>query len=418
LSEILGELGFAGNFADVWERVVHPDDKATVAAAFADAVNSGASFDIDFRIMTSGGEVRHLSAQGEVLPGPDGQPARMIGVNQDITDRKQTELALRESAQRLRVIIDSTLAFVAVLDPDGTLREINQPALQFAGLARDDVIGKRFCETFWWTHDPVASELCHTSVANAAAGRTERHDVLVRGKTERLITLDYLMAPVFNAKGEVEMLVASGFDISAREVARARAQALMGEINHRTKNILTLVQVVARMTALGGAADFIARFEERVHALAMAQDLLFESRTDTVDMADLATSQLGHFRDLLGGRIRLTGPQVALAPHAAQAIGMALHELATNAGKYGALSSKVGRIDVTRAVSTQDGTFAICWVEKDGPPVVMPKAKGFGSKVIDQMARSVLKADVALDYAPDGVEWRLICARAALTQQI
>lgn len=236
------------------------------------------------------------------------------------------------------------------------------------------------------------------------------------GAGNRLITIDFMLAPVFNDAGDLQMLVASGFDISEREEARERERALMGEINHRTKNVLTLVQVLARQTARGGLVDFVGRFEERVNALAKAQDLLFQSTADRVDLRDLAGSHLGHFRDLMDTRIRLTGPSVDLGPQAAQAIGMALHELATNADKYGALSSDDGRVDVTWEVQPDVGTFEIRWAEHDGPPVVPPEAKGFGSTVIDQVTRSVLDAEVQLDYAPDGVKWRLACALGALTE--
>jgi PAS domain S-box-containing protein len=414
LAALLGVPGFTGDFAGIWQRVVHPDDKDAVDAAFDLSLRSGAPYDVDYRIVTKDGAIRYLAAQGEVVRDGKGQPARIIGVNYDITDRKQTEIALRQSEGRIRMVIDSTLAFVGVLDPDGTLREVNRPALHFGGLTRADVIGMPFWETPWWMHSPAVSQICRTAVEAGRTGHTNRCDVIIRGKDDRLITIDFLLSPVFDVQGNVEMLVASGFDISAREEARARAQALMGEINHRTKNILTLVQVLARMTARGGSADFITRFEERVHALALAQDLLFASAADTVDLGALAKSQLGHFRDLMGDRICLSGPKLDLAPHAAQAIGMALHELATNAGKYGALSSAQGRIDVVWDVQT-DGKFKICWIEQGGPPVVPPKARGFGSTVVEEMTRNTLDAKVHLDYAPGGVKWHLTCGVKALT---
>jgi hypothetical protein len=174
-------------------------------------------------------------------------------------------------------------------------------------------------------HDPDVAELCRQSIVEGQSGRIARFDVKVHGEGNQVITIDYLLTPVLGPNGTVEMMVASGFDISEREEARAHTKALMGEVNHRTKNILSLVQVVARQTARGGHDDFVSRFEERVVALSKAQDLLINRMTDTVDLRELARSQLGHFRDAVERRIRLSGPQVSLAPHAAQPIGMALH---------------------------------------------------------------------------------------------
>jgi PAS domain S-box-containing protein len=415
LSALFGEPGFAGDVNEMWRRVIHPEDQIAVNAAFAASVKEGTPFEIDFRIVTAQGDTRYLAARGEPMFDEAGRLTRIIGVDQDVTDRKLTEIALRDSEGRMRTIINNTLAFVGVLDPDGALREVNQPALDFGGLTREELLGKPFWEVFWWTHDADVAQQCHTAVMEGQAGRTARFDVVIRGAGDQLITIDFLLAPVFDDKGDVQMLVASGFDISAREDARAREKALMGEINHRTKNILTLVQAVARQTARGGTVDFIARFEERLNALAKAQDLLFHSTADRVDLRALAGSQLDHFRDLLDNRIVLSGPPVDLAPHAAQAIGMALHELATNAGKYGALSAETGRVDVVWDLCTDIGTFQIRWVEQDGPPVDPPQSRGFGSTVIDQMTRSVLNADVDLDYARDGVTWQMTCAITSLT---
>ncbi|WP_223427870.1 sensor histidine kinase [Tateyamaria pelophila] len=125
-----------------------------------------------------------------------------------------------------------------------------------------------------------------------------------------------------------------------------------------------------------------------------------------------------HFSDLIDGRIILAGPKVTLSPDAAQAIGMALHELGTNAGKYGALSTDDGEVEVVWDISPDTDIFTIKWTERNGPKVVPPKSNGFGSIVINQMTTSVLKAEVALDYAPDGVRWTMTCAVADLARAL
>jgi two-component sensor histidine kinase len=129
-----------------------------------------------------------------------------------------------------------------------------------------------------------------------------------------------------------------------------------------------------------------------------------------VDVEDLAHAQLAHFADLIGSRLVVHGPRLRLKPASAQAIGLALHELATNAGKYGALSIDLGRVDVSWCIVRD--TFTMSWAERDGPPVSAPKQRGFGAIVIEAMAERSVDGTVALNYAPSGLTWRLTCPAA------
>jgi two-component sensor histidine kinase len=188
----------------------------------------------------------------------------------------------------------------------------------------------------------------------------------------------------------------------------------MREVNHRAKNMLSLVQAIARQTAARKPEDFIERFGERVQALAANQNLLVRNEWQGVDIDDLARAQLAHFADLVGSRMTVYGPTIRLNAAAAQAIGLALHELATNAGKYGALSVDAGRVDVRWRI---DGdVFVMSWIECDGPPVSQPKRQGFGSTVIASMAKATVGGEVQLDYAPSGVTWRLTCPAANVVE--
>jgi two-component sensor histidine kinase len=184
----------------------------------------------------------------------------------------------------------------------------------------------------------------------------------------------------------------------------------MREINHRAKNMLSLVQAIARQTAAPEPEDFIERFTERIQALAANQDLLVRNEWQGVDVEDLVPAQLAHFADLVESRITARGPPVRLNAAAAQAIGLAIHELSTNAGKYGALSVDTGRVDVCWRL---DGdVFAMSWSEFDGPPVSPPKRCGFGSTVITSMVKQTVNGEVQLDYVPSGIVWNLTCLAA------
>src|SRR5262252_8568741 len=185
----------------------------------------------------------------------------------------------------------------------------------------------------------------------------------------------------------------------------------MREVNHRAKNMLSLVQAIARQTAAREPEDFIGCFTERIQALAANQDLLIRNEWQGVDMEDLVRAQLAHFADLVGSRIGVHGPKLHLNAAAAQAIGLALHELATNAGKYGALSVDAGHVDVGWQFD-DGGIFTMGWTERDGPPVSPPRRRGFGSTVITWMAKRSVDGEVELDYAPSGLVWHLTCPAA------
>jgi two-component sensor histidine kinase/CheY-like chemotaxis protein len=205
-------------------------------------------------------------------------------------------------------------------------------------------------------------------------------------------------------------------DITAQRAYQEKIETLMREVNHRSKNMLALVHAVAKQTASAGADDFLERFGDRVQALAASQDLLVQTDWEGADLAALIESQLLHFKDLVGERIMLGGPKVELAPRAAQTLGMALHELATNAAKYGALSNGNGSVEICWQLTQgeEEPHLAIEWTEKDGPPVVAPKRLGFGRRVAKTLVESALGAQVTLDYAETGVRWTLRCPLSSI----
>jgi PAS domain S-box-containing protein len=199
-------------------------------------------------------------------------------------------------------------------------------------------------------------------------------------------------------------------DITGRKQHEEREHLLMREVSHRAKNMLSVVDAIAHQTATRNPEDFIERFSERIQALSANQELLVRNEWKGVEIEDLVRAQLAHFADLIGSRIAVHGPKLRLKAAGAQAIGLALHELATNAGKYGALSTDTGRVDI--CWGTDGDTFTMSWVERDGPPVSAPKRRGFGTIVMETMAERSVDGTVDFDYAPSGVTWRLTCPAA------
>jgi len=194
-----------------------------------------------------------------------------------------------------------------------------------------------------------------------------------------------------------------------RKQQEEKEYLLMREVNHRAKNMLSVVAAIARQTATN-PEDFVERFSERIQALSANQDLLIRNGWHGVEIEDLVRAQLSPFAGLMGSRIVVRGPKLRVNAASAQAIGLALHELATNAGKYGALSTDRGHVDIRWGRGGD--TFTMSWNEREGPPVSAPKRRGFGTTVMEAMAERSVDGTVDLDYAPSGLAWRLTCPAA------
>jgi two-component sensor histidine kinase len=188
----------------------------------------------------------------------------------------------------------------------------------------------------------------------------------------------------------------------------------MREVNHRSKNLLSVVQAIARQTAKEASPrDFLELFSQRLSGLAANQDLLVKSEWKDVPVKEVIEAQLSPLGDILGSRVSVSGPDIDVTPAASQAFALAIHELATNALKYGALSVATGHINVSWSV--QSGEFQLTWTEREGPTVTPPERRGFGSTVISQLTKSALKGSSELEFGSDGVTWRLHCPVSAIS---
>jgi len=201
-------------------------------------------------------------------------------------------------------------------------------------------------------------------------------------------------------------------DITERKHWEEHTQLLMREITHRSKNLLAVIQAMARQSKVGSktVADFEARFSGRLQALAASHDLLVQRDWHGVSVAELVKSQLGHYLDDHANQIELDGANMIFTPEAAQNIGLAVHELSTNAAKYGALSVPEGVVSV-RWGCIQNGSdearFQMVWRERGGPDVTPPAHRGFGQVVLEQLAARALQGHSGLEFAPEGVCWTL-----------
>jgi PAS domain S-box-containing protein len=328
-----------------------------------------------------------------------------------ITDRKRAEEELAKSEERFRTSILHSPVPTALYDDREQILAISESWLKAAGgVSADD-----FPRIKDWTNylfdggkrSREALELMREIIATEPEARKDEL-TLTFGGEKRI--WNFVNSGLGAQSDGRRLFAVVAQDVTDRRTYEERIDLLMREARHRTKNILSLVQVIARQTGAGEAQDFVGRFSKRIQALAANQDLLVRHDWRRIDVKDLVQSQLGPFADLIGSRINFDGPKLLLNAAAAQAIGLALNELATNAAKYGALSTDGGRIDV--GWRSDAGSFAISWAERGGPPVRPPDHRGFGSRVIESMVKRAVGGEVELDYALSGLEWHLMCPAA------
>jgi len=231
-----------------------------------------------------------------------------------------------------------------------------------------------------------------------------------------------LMTNLAAFAGSAYQLMTVAQDLSLRLAERIEAEEnmklMLHELNHRARNLLAVVQAVARLTpGEEDARTFAGTFSARLRGLAASHTLVADNNWEGVELGGLVRLQLAHLSDLIGTRIHIEGPILRLTPAAAQSIGMALHELATNAAKYGALSTDAGSVTVAWTASSEvtPPGFDMRWQERDGPPVRSPTHEGFGRVVIARMIEQALDATVSLDYAAAGLTWQVQCAASNVT---
>ena len=228
---------------------------------------------------------------------------------------------------------------------------------------------------------------------------------------------DFHIEPV-SARGQIAGLTSAVVDITARKEGEEHLRLLMREISHRSKNLLAIIQAMARQTArhAGGIDDFLNQFNARVQALARSHDLLVQEDWHGASLKDLLRLQLGPYVDPEFTQVSIDGPAGLVKPETAQNLGLALHELASNASKYGALSVASGKVMAhwEQVTNGEPNGIEFVWAEKGGPVVNVPKKRGFGSMLIQQNLLRSLESDVDLRFEKDGLRCRIMIPRAHL----
>jgi PAS domain S-box-containing protein len=278
------------------------------------------------------------------------------------------------------------------------------------GLAPDSFIGKTDAEVM---PEPARSRMIAMKKEAIRSGEARNFEINLPNRSDPEGSwYDVHVEPTRNKKGAIDGVTAVAMDVTERRRRERHVRLLMRELAHRSKNTLAVTQAMARQTAATTSSmdEFLDRFADRLDALGRAHSLLVNEGWAGAAIEDLVRSQLGHYADLINRQIFLDGPRVTLPTAMIQSIGLALHELATNAAKYGALSTPQGRVDIVWQVDPHpNGTGAVRlrWVESGGPPVSPPERRGFGQIVIERTVARAVSGEVDLDYRPEGLIWEL-----------
>ncbi|GJE76492.1 sensor histidine kinase [Methylorubrum suomiense] len=407
-------LGYAPGRSVTWAAMrerIDPDEAERIGITVAEAIAERRPYEFQtrFRRATDDSEI-WIGARGEALLSPDGAPIGIVGVVQDITTRVEARAALAEREERLRVA--TTVANLGifewhVLDDRATWENDRMFAL-FGRRPEEGSIGKAtFLKEILHPDDrsmfrqAIVRALRDDTILHAT-GRIRRHDdgtwrtIDMAGRFER------------SRPGSLpRRLIGVVADVTDHYQSEERRSLLIRELHHRVKNTLATVQAIVGSTARTATSidNFHEAFVGRIKSLAHTHSVLTEATWQTANLRDLLASELMPYTesetetspDL---RIALDGPPVDLPSDIAVPIGMAIHELTTNAAKYGALSTGRGRVAITWSVEA--GMLHLDWRESGGPAVAPPTRQGFGSRLLQRVLTTQVQAKITTDYAPEG----------------
>ena len=307
---------------------------------------------------------------------------------------------LDQSNSDLQNLFDSTRIAIVFLDRNLLIRNFTPAVTQIFNLISTDR-GRPLTD--------IVSHLDQVDFDTHLRALLAQPELLEKPVWSRQGHRHYLMRilPYRNGRNEVEGLLLTFVDVTPLKVAEEQQRQLIGELNHRVKNMLAVVAALARQT-LRKIADKpeCGTFLGRLQALASAYDLLTHGGWGDVPLRDVLVSEMEPYIGRQEGRLVFEGRDVLLRPRAALALGMVVHELATNAVKYGALSVPEGRVTVTWEIGrwNRDTALIVHWREVDGPEVTVPSHESFGSKLISQQIRFELHGDAVVNYLPTGLE--------------
>lgn len=386
-----------------WLDLFHPDDRAAAQRAWRHSLATGEPYSAEYRLRhRSGG---YLWVLGRALPVRDetGRIRRWMGTATDIDVLKRTSQELGRASALLRLIGDSSPDLIYAKDHESRMLYANPAAQRVIGRPLEEILGRNDLD---WAVDKAQAEqiIAHDrTVINT--GETLDADEIFTDPEGRTTFFRSVKAPLRGADGAIIGLVGITSDMTRRREAEERERLLAREIDHRSKNLLAVVQSVVQLTRADDAETLKRAVTGRIQSLARAHSLLAASRWEAVDLRQLITEELAAYAGRELGQVTVDGPRLQLKPTAAQALAMVAHELATNAAKYGALSVPQGRLTVRWTLTRgRERQLRLAWLEAGGPVVTPPGRRGFGTTVIRSSIERQLHGTLAIAWPAEGLQ--------------
>jgi PAS domain S-box-containing protein len=351
------------------------------------------------------GELRHVCKDGSTVVVDSRMQlladGTVLEANHDVTWQRSIEAELRESEQRLRyvaAIVESSDDAIVSKNLDSIITSWNNGAERIFGYTAQEAIGRPI--TMLIPQERQDEET--TILARIRRGERIDHFETVRQRKDGdLIVVSLTVSPVKNADGEIVGASKIARDITEQKRSQENIAMLAREAEHRSKNMLANVQAIVNLSRADTPDGLKKAVEGRIRALANVHSLFVATRWSGADLSTIAKQELLPYAAATESRVRIEGPHVLLAPDTAQTVAISLHELATNAAKYGSLSVGAGQLDLTWSHGTH-AALQLRWVETGGPKVTTPTRRGFGSRVIEQMVAQ-LGGDVRFDWREQGL---------------
>jgi PAS domain S-box-containing protein len=328
---------------------------------------------------------------------------RIIGASKiarDITKRKRDINA----ALLLASIVETSDDAIVSKTLDGLITSWNKGAERIFGYMAEEIIGKSIKvlipREYHAEEDTILDRL-------RRGQRIEHYETIRQHKHGSLINVSLTVSPVADPQGKIVGASKIARDITERKRTEAQISLLAREAEHRTKNILATVQATVHLTQSETIDGLKSAIEGRIQALANVHALFVESRWEGAHLNNLVTQELSPYCQDVEARTRIEGPDLLLEPYAAQTIAITLHELATNAAKYGALSVPDGRVHVAWS-GGEKAHLILRWTETGGPLVTSPTRKGFGTRVMERMIREQLKGKMQFDWRAEGLVCEIV----------
>jgi PAS domain S-box-containing protein len=407
-AEILGfeQGGMATSPRKHFLRQVHPDDRARFRKRIRELQPSNPSYALNFRYVCPGGREVWLEETAKAEFDVAGRLLRIKGLTRDITERMRAEVALRGSEAKLAGILAIAGDAIVCIDASQRITLFNEAAERLFGYSPSEMLGQpigllipaRFREA----HQQHIERF--SSGPDIARRMGERQEIAGRRENGEEFPTEASISKLDVAGERFHTVVLR--DITERKQVERQQGLLAAELDHRVKNILAMVSAVVSLTqeASGSMADFVTALDGRIRLMATTHELLSHHHWQGIPLAELVHRELAPYAT--ASNLQVEGIDEILSAEAGQAIAIVLHELATNAAKYGAFSAADGHVSV-RWTHKRNGnaksSLSIRWEESGGPSVVPPTRSGFGTSIICDLIPYELGGTVELVHAPEGV---------------